>query len=117
MTPFGRRRRELRSARGLKFKDMAAALGVSAAYFGTTRVIDTGWARKGPVQINCPPQPLPHVPHARVSIASSDTINGAPMLCGINAKLRGQALDCRIPFLWRKLWAQIRDLGQKGSRG
>ena len=32
MTPFGRRLRELRAARGLHLKDMAAALGVSAAY-------------------------------------------------------------------------------------
>ena len=32
MTPFGRRIRELRSRRGVSQKDMAAALGVSAAY-------------------------------------------------------------------------------------
>jgi transcriptional regulator with XRE-family HTH domain len=32
MTPFGRRLRELRAARGLRLKDMAGALGVSAAY-------------------------------------------------------------------------------------
>lgn len=32
MTPFGQRLRELRKERGLSQKDMAAALGVSAAY-------------------------------------------------------------------------------------
>ena len=32
MTPFGQRLRELREERGLAAKDMAAALGVSAAY-------------------------------------------------------------------------------------
>ena len=32
MTPFGRRLRELRRARGRTLKDMAASLGVSAAY-------------------------------------------------------------------------------------
>ena len=32
MTPFGRRLRELRRARGVRLKDMAASLGVSAAY-------------------------------------------------------------------------------------
>jgi transcriptional regulator with XRE-family HTH domain len=32
MTPFGRRLRELRADRGLKLKDMAAALGVSPTY-------------------------------------------------------------------------------------
>ena len=32
MTPFGRRLRELRRARGKRLKDMAASLGVSAAY-------------------------------------------------------------------------------------
>ncbi|MDJ0611767.1 MAG: helix-turn-helix domain-containing protein [Kiloniellales bacterium] len=32
MTPFGRRLRELREARGLSAKDMAAGLGVSPAY-------------------------------------------------------------------------------------
>lgn len=32
MTPFGRRIRELRKARGVSQKDMAAALGVSAAW-------------------------------------------------------------------------------------
>lgn len=32
MTPFGRKMRELRAARGLALKDMAAGLGVSAAY-------------------------------------------------------------------------------------
>jgi transcriptional regulator with XRE-family HTH domain len=32
MTPFGRKMRELRQERGLNQKDMAAALGVSAAY-------------------------------------------------------------------------------------
>ncbi len=32
MTPFGARLRELRALRGIKLKDMAAALGVSAAY-------------------------------------------------------------------------------------
>ena len=32
MTPFGRRLRELRRARGRQLKEMAAALGVSAAY-------------------------------------------------------------------------------------
>ena len=32
MTPFGRRIRELRSRRGVSQKEMAAALGVSAAY-------------------------------------------------------------------------------------
>ena len=29
MTPFGRRLRELRASRGLRLRDMAAALGVS----------------------------------------------------------------------------------------
>lgn len=32
MTPFGRRVRELRRARGLQLKHMAASLGVSSAY-------------------------------------------------------------------------------------
>jgi len=32
MTPFGRRLRELRRARGKRLKDMAASLGVSPAY-------------------------------------------------------------------------------------
>ncbi|WP_181705125.1 helix-turn-helix domain-containing protein [Chthonobacter rhizosphaerae] len=32
MTPFGARMRELRTARGVSLKDMAAALGVSATY-------------------------------------------------------------------------------------
>jgi transcriptional regulator with XRE-family HTH domain len=32
MTPFGARLRALRAARGVKLKDMAAALGVSSAY-------------------------------------------------------------------------------------
>ncbi len=32
MTPFGRRLRELRRGRGKRLKDMAAALGISAAY-------------------------------------------------------------------------------------
>ena len=32
MTPWGRRLRELRRARGVRLKDMAASLGVSAAY-------------------------------------------------------------------------------------
>lgn len=32
MTPFGRRLREMRRARGIAQRDMAAALGVSAAY-------------------------------------------------------------------------------------
>ena len=32
MTPFGQRLRELRRQRGIAQKDMAAALGVSAAY-------------------------------------------------------------------------------------
>jgi transcriptional regulator with XRE-family HTH domain len=32
MTPFGARVRELRAARGVALKDMAAALGVSSAY-------------------------------------------------------------------------------------
>jgi transcriptional regulator with XRE-family HTH domain len=32
MTPFGRRLRELRRAKGKRLKDMAASLGVSAAY-------------------------------------------------------------------------------------
>ena len=32
MTPFGRRLRELRRARGRRLKDMAQALGVSEAY-------------------------------------------------------------------------------------
>jgi transcriptional regulator with XRE-family HTH domain len=32
MTPFGEKMRELRAARGLQLKDMAAGLGVSPAY-------------------------------------------------------------------------------------
>ncbi|WP_119460524.1 helix-turn-helix domain-containing protein [Rhodospirillaceae bacterium SYSU D60014] len=32
MTPFGRKLRDLRAARGVLLKDMAAALGVSSAY-------------------------------------------------------------------------------------
>jgi len=32
MTPFGRKLRDLRARRGLRLKDMAAALGVSSAY-------------------------------------------------------------------------------------
>jgi transcriptional regulator with XRE-family HTH domain len=32
MTPFGRRLRDLRRAKGVQLKDMAASLGVSAAY-------------------------------------------------------------------------------------
>ena len=32
MTPFGRRLRELRRMKGVRLKDMAASLGVSAAY-------------------------------------------------------------------------------------
>ncbi|GAA0577152.1 helix-turn-helix domain-containing protein [Caenispirillum bisanense] len=32
MTPFGKRMRELREARGITLKDMAADLGVTAAY-------------------------------------------------------------------------------------
>ena len=32
MTPFGRKLRDLRAQRGLRLKDMAAALGVSSAY-------------------------------------------------------------------------------------
>jgi transcriptional regulator with XRE-family HTH domain len=32
MTPFGKRMRELRAARGMALKDMAEAIGVSSAY-------------------------------------------------------------------------------------
>ena len=32
MTPFGRKLREMRAARGLSLKEMADAVGVSAAY-------------------------------------------------------------------------------------
>lgn len=46
MTPFGRKMRELRAARGVTQKDMAQALGVSAAYLSALEHGNRG--RPGP---------------------------------------------------------------------
>ncbi len=50
MTPLGRRLRELRRARGVRLKDMAAALGVSAAYLSALEHGHRGRPKGGFVQ-------------------------------------------------------------------
>jgi len=50
MTPFGRRLRELRRARGRRLKDMAQALGVSEAYLSALEHGHRGRASGGFVQ-------------------------------------------------------------------
>ncbi|HTO80944.1 MAG TPA: helix-turn-helix domain-containing protein [Methylomirabilota bacterium] len=50
MTPFGRRLRELRAARRLRLKDMAASLGVSSAYLSALEHGNRGRPSSGFVQ-------------------------------------------------------------------
>ena len=50
MTPFGRRMRELRAARGLRLKDMAVALNVSSAYLSALEHGKRGRPSSGFVQ-------------------------------------------------------------------
>lgn len=50
MTPFGRRLRQLRAERGLRLKDMAAALGVSSAYLSALEHGNRGRPSGGLVQ-------------------------------------------------------------------
>jgi len=50
MTPFGRRMRELRAARGLRLKDMAVALNVSSAYLSALEHGNRGRPSSGFVQ-------------------------------------------------------------------
>jgi transcriptional regulator with XRE-family HTH domain len=50
MTPFGRRLRELRAARNILMKDMAAALGVSSAYLSALEHGNRGRPSSGLVQ-------------------------------------------------------------------
>ncbi len=50
MTPFGERLRALRAERGLRLKDMAAALGVSAAYLSALEHGNRGRPSSGFVQ-------------------------------------------------------------------
>src|SRR5262249_23304707 len=50
MTPFGRRMRELRAARGLRMKDMATALNVSSAYLSALEHGNRGRPSSGFVQ-------------------------------------------------------------------
>lgn len=50
MTPFGKRLRELRAQRGLRLKDMAGSLGVSAAYLSALEHGNRGRPSSGFVQ-------------------------------------------------------------------